>query len=180
MTASSSRPARKSKSPTFRGNTGRRTKKGGCRETKERHRQQRASSHFRIVPPGSKAQFLGHILRADYSLSQHPEANEVQFSPLDETEQWWKRYFGDSFESRNAAILLRKCLLQRQREIRDFHSTNSKNRLLPLTTIPLTTEYTTFTRDVFGRYICNTYDEALARLRVCPLAATCDRLTSLS
>jgi len=33
-------------------------------------------------------------------LTQHPEADEVQVSHLDETDQWWKRYFGDSFESR--------------------------------------------------------------------------------
>jgi choline dehydrogenase-like flavoprotein len=30
--------------------------------------------------------------------------------------------------------------------------------------MPLTTEYTTFTRDVFGRYICNTFDEALVTI----------------
>jgi phosphatidylserine/phosphatidylglycerophosphate/cardiolipin synthase-like enzyme len=33
-------------------------------------------------------------------LTQHPEADEVQVSHLDETDQWWKRYFGDSFESK--------------------------------------------------------------------------------
>jgi len=33
-------------------------------------------------------------------LTQHPEADEVQVGHLDETDQWWKRYFGDSFESR--------------------------------------------------------------------------------
>src|SRR6266536_6010595 len=27
--------------------------------------------------------------------------------------------------------------------------------------MPITTEYTTFTRDVAGRYVCNTFDEAL-------------------
>jgi len=30
--------------------------------------------------------------------------------------------------------------------------------------MPLTTEYTTFTRDVLGRYICNTFDEALVTI----------------
>jgi choline dehydrogenase-like flavoprotein len=30
--------------------------------------------------------------------------------------------------------------------------------------MPLTTEYTTFTRDVFGRYVCNTFDEALVTI----------------
>src|SRR5262249_806807 len=30
--------------------------------------------------------------------------------------------------------------------------------------MPLTTEYTTFTRDVFGRFVCNTYDEALVTI----------------
>ena len=33
-------------------------------------------------------------------LTQHPGADEVQVGHLDETDQWWKRYFGDSFESR--------------------------------------------------------------------------------
>src|SRR5437867_214566 len=30
--------------------------------------------------------------------------------------------------------------------------------------MPITTEYTTFTRDVLGRYVCNTYDEALVTI----------------
>src|SRR5262245_45350653 len=30
--------------------------------------------------------------------------------------------------------------------------------------MPITTEYTTFTRDVLGRYICNTFDEALVTI----------------
>jgi phosphatidylserine/phosphatidylglycerophosphate/cardiolipin synthase-like enzyme len=33
-------------------------------------------------------------------LTQHPEADEVQVGHLDESDNWWKRYFGDSFESR--------------------------------------------------------------------------------
>ena len=33
-------------------------------------------------------------------LAQHPEADKVEVGHLDETDQWWKRYFGDSFESR--------------------------------------------------------------------------------
>ena len=33
-------------------------------------------------------------------LTQHPEADDVQVGHLDETDQWWKRYFGNSFESR--------------------------------------------------------------------------------
>ena len=33
-------------------------------------------------------------------LTQHPNAQEVEVSHLDETDQWWKRYFDDSFESR--------------------------------------------------------------------------------
>ena len=32
-------------------------------------------------------------------LTQHPDADEVQVGHLDETDKWWKRYFGDSFES---------------------------------------------------------------------------------
>src|SRR5437773_4073497 len=30
--------------------------------------------------------------------------------------------------------------------------------------MPLTTEFTTFSRDVFGRFICNTYDEMLVTI----------------
>ena len=30
--------------------------------------------------------------------------------------------------------------------------------------MPLTTEYTTFTRDVLGRYICNTFDDVLVTI----------------
>ena len=33
-------------------------------------------------------------------LTQHPGADEVEVGHLDETDQWWKRYFGDGFESR--------------------------------------------------------------------------------
>ncbi len=30
--------------------------------------------------------------------------------------------------------------------------------------MPLTTEYTTFTRDVLGRYVCNTFEEAIGAI----------------
>ena len=40
-------------------------------------------------------------------LTQHPEADEVQVGHLDETDQWWKRYFGDSFESRQRSYFAR-------------------------------------------------------------------------
>jgi len=33
-------------------------------------------------------------------LSQHPKADEAQVSHLDETDTWWKAYFGTSFASR--------------------------------------------------------------------------------
>jgi len=33
-------------------------------------------------------------------LTQHPDAEEVEVGHLDETDRWWKRYFGNSFESR--------------------------------------------------------------------------------
>ena len=39
-------------------------------------------------------------------LTQHPEADEVQVGHLDETDQWWKRYFGDSFESRQRSYFV--------------------------------------------------------------------------
>jgi hypothetical protein len=32
--------------------------------------------------------------------TRHPEADEVQVGHLDETDRWWKCYFGGSFESR--------------------------------------------------------------------------------
>src|SRR5215813_9531604 len=37
--------------------------------------------------------------------------------------------------------------------------------------MPLTTEYTTFTRDVLGRYVCNTFDEALVTIEANARAA---------
>ena len=50
--------------------------------------------------------YLGEIMRLyqhfafrDW-LTRHLEANEVEVGHLDETDQWWKRYFGDSFDSR--------------------------------------------------------------------------------
>jgi phosphatidylserine/phosphatidylglycerophosphate/cardiolipin synthase-like enzyme len=36
-------------------------------------------------------------------LTQHPGADEVEVGHLDENDQWWKRYFGDSFESRQCS-----------------------------------------------------------------------------
>ena len=39
-------------------------------------------------------------------LTQHPEADEVQVGHLDETDQSWKRYFGDSFESRQRSYFV--------------------------------------------------------------------------
>jgi phosphatidylserine/phosphatidylglycerophosphate/cardiolipin synthase-like enzyme len=39
-------------------------------------------------------------------LSQHPNADEVQVGHLDETDQWWKRYFGDTFDSRQRSYFV--------------------------------------------------------------------------
>jgi len=39
-------------------------------------------------------------------LTQHPGADEVQVGHLGETDQWWKRYFGDSFESRQRSYFV--------------------------------------------------------------------------
>jgi phosphatidylserine/phosphatidylglycerophosphate/cardiolipin synthase-like enzyme len=39
-------------------------------------------------------------------LSQHPGATEIQPSFLDETDQWWQRYFGDTFDSRQRSYFV--------------------------------------------------------------------------
>ena len=39
-------------------------------------------------------------------LSQHPEADEVKVGHLDETDKWWKTYFGDTFESRQRSYFV--------------------------------------------------------------------------
>jgi hypothetical protein len=47
----------------------------------------------------SVSRLYRHFAFRDW-LTQHPGADEVQVGHLDETDQWWKRYFGDTFESR--------------------------------------------------------------------------------
>jgi phosphatidylserine/phosphatidylglycerophosphate/cardiolipin synthase-like enzyme len=59
----------------------------------------RGNSRVADIYLGEFMRLYRHFAFRDW-LTQHPDADEVQVSHLDETDQWWKRYFGDSFESR--------------------------------------------------------------------------------
>jgi phosphatidylserine/phosphatidylglycerophosphate/cardiolipin synthase-like enzyme len=59
----------------------------------------RGNSRVADIYLGEFMRLYRHFAFRDW-LTQHPEADEVQVSHLDETDQWWKRYFGDGFESR--------------------------------------------------------------------------------
>jgi phosphatidylserine/phosphatidylglycerophosphate/cardiolipin synthase-like enzyme len=59
----------------------------------------RGNSRVADIYLGEFMRLYRHFAFRDW-LTQHPEVDEVQVSHLDETDQWWKRYFGDSFESR--------------------------------------------------------------------------------
>jgi phosphatidylserine/phosphatidylglycerophosphate/cardiolipin synthase-like enzyme len=39
-------------------------------------------------------------------LSQHPDADEVKVGHLDETDRWWKHYFGNTFDSRQRSYFV--------------------------------------------------------------------------
>jgi phosphatidylserine/phosphatidylglycerophosphate/cardiolipin synthase-like enzyme len=59
----------------------------------------RGNSRIADIYLGEFMRLYRHFAFRDW-LTQHPDADEVQVGHLDETDQWWKRYFGDSFESR--------------------------------------------------------------------------------
>jgi phosphatidylserine/phosphatidylglycerophosphate/cardiolipin synthase-like enzyme len=59
----------------------------------------RGNSRVADIYLGEFMRLYRHFAFRDW-LTQHPEADEVQVSHLDEAGHWWKRYFGDSFESR--------------------------------------------------------------------------------
>ena len=59
----------------------------------------RGNSRVADIYLGEFMRLYRHFAFRDW-LTQHPEADEVQVSHLDETDQWWKHYFGDGFESR--------------------------------------------------------------------------------
>lgn len=59
----------------------------------------RGNSRVADIYLGEFMRLYRHFAFRDW-LTQHPEASEVEFTPLDETDQWWKRYFGEGFESR--------------------------------------------------------------------------------
>jgi hypothetical protein len=48
---------------------------------------------------GEFVRLYRHFAFPDW-LTHHPGADVVRVGHLDETDQWWKGYFGDSFESR--------------------------------------------------------------------------------
>src|SRR6266576_1293883 len=59
----------------------------------------RGNSRVADIYLGEFMRLYRHFAFRDW-LTRHPEADEVEVGHLDETDQWWKRYFGDSFESR--------------------------------------------------------------------------------
>jgi phosphatidylserine/phosphatidylglycerophosphate/cardiolipin synthase-like enzyme len=59
----------------------------------------RGNSRVADIYLGEFMRLYRHFAFRDW-LTQHPNADEVEVGHLDETDQWWKRYFGDSFESR--------------------------------------------------------------------------------
>jgi phosphatidylserine/phosphatidylglycerophosphate/cardiolipin synthase-like enzyme len=65
----------------------------------------RGNSRVADIYLGEFMRLYRHFAFRDW-LTQHPGADEVQVSHLDETDQWWKRYFGDSFESRQRSYFV--------------------------------------------------------------------------
>ncbi len=59
----------------------------------------RGNSRVADIYLGEFMRLYRHFAFRDW-LTQHPEADEVEVSHLDETDQWWKRYFGGSFDAR--------------------------------------------------------------------------------
>jgi phosphatidylserine/phosphatidylglycerophosphate/cardiolipin synthase-like enzyme len=59
----------------------------------------RGNSRVADIYLGEFMRLYRHFAFRDW-LTRHPEADEVEVGHLDETDQWWKRYFGNSFESR--------------------------------------------------------------------------------
>jgi phosphatidylserine/phosphatidylglycerophosphate/cardiolipin synthase-like enzyme len=59
----------------------------------------RGNSRVADIYLGEFMRLYRHFAFRDW-LTRHPEADEVEVGHLDETNQWWKRYFGNSFESR--------------------------------------------------------------------------------
>jgi phosphatidylserine/phosphatidylglycerophosphate/cardiolipin synthase-like enzyme len=65
----------------------------------------RGNSRVADIYLGEFMRLYRHFAFRDW-LTQHPGVDEVQVSHLDETDQWWKRYFGDSFESRQRSYFV--------------------------------------------------------------------------
>ena len=65
----------------------------------------RGNSRVADIYLGEFMRMYRHFAFRDW-LTQHPEADEVQVSHLDETDQWWKRYFGNTFESRQRSYFV--------------------------------------------------------------------------
>ena len=65
----------------------------------------RGNSRVADIYLGEFMRLYRHFAFRDW-LTQHPGADEVQVSHLDETDQWWKRYFGNTFESRQRSYFV--------------------------------------------------------------------------
>jgi hypothetical protein len=59
----------------------------------------RGNSRVADIYLGEFMRLYRHFAFRDW-LTQHPNADEVEVGHLDETDQWWKGYFGGTFESR--------------------------------------------------------------------------------
>src|SRR5438045_9771738 len=65
----------------------------------------RGNSRVADIYLGEFMRLYRHFAFRD-GLTQHPDADEVDVSHLYETDQWWKRYLGDSFESRQRSYFV--------------------------------------------------------------------------
>ena len=71
----------------------------------------------RDIYRGEFMRLYRHFAFRDW-LTQHPDADQVEVNPLDETDQWWKRYFGDSFESRQRSYFASQNVLVNRLRVR--------------------------------------------------------------
>jgi phosphatidylserine/phosphatidylglycerophosphate/cardiolipin synthase-like enzyme len=65
----------------------------------------RGNSRVADIYLGEFMRLYRHFAFRDW-LRQHPEADEVKVGHLDETDHWWKNYFGNTFESRQRSYFV--------------------------------------------------------------------------
>ena len=86
----------------------------------------RGNSRVADIYLGEFMRLYRHFAFRDW-LTQHPDADEVQMGHLNETDQSWKRYFGDNFEPRQRSYFasyrifpFARCQSLRQSVIHEF------------------------------------------------------------